>query len=697
MLFKVRGPAPPKDERLQNQMSIAQILTYRDTWTNAPYEGFSVERLLSSARIEKQKKSEVLKLVMSDNGFRVRDKTEMDESELELRRVQSALNKLTEQNFDVVGQEMLSHDLICNAAVLPGVVKIVFNKAVSEPVFSALYARLCARIANYERELVNESKNDPRILERLMSAQKQLMRDSYMPPVGDFVRFVLVSHCQKIYDEFRNQVSPKDPETAEQLRKQNMANIKFIGELYVKSLMTTRVIVSIASYALALGIEPGVTKTNVSDVDLEIAYNLFYVIGKKFDEMPKNTCADAVWRAFQKYADDTGFPKRIRFLVQNILDWRRSGWKPKDVAPLVSSSANTDTQSGANNLNAHGENQHIKSMHRVVSINNYQDHPSHHHHPHHHHQSPPHQHFQQARGQERGNSYTDLGQFADGANGAPFYQSWLPPPGVETLPESDGMSMSEEDKKLFLFAQPPKSLTPEVEMQICSIIRDAIISGDWSYAEDTLRELMPNEGNLMGITCAVFVITKKVTLSSSEDDRNLFFESLQNNLFTPVVSRGYSWFLADAIVKNAKEDVPRVFSRFIAAILATPSLDFLVVLREIMARTANYLDVLFPSLKSADEEWEEDFIEVWSNLVSAWSLERENDVELKNPIRILDCIAGVKQRTFMQDIAPDFVMELVSAGFITDEAISAWTAEKGNISKFKPFYEQIMQLFPGLE
>ncbi|CCW63267.1 unnamed protein product [Phytomonas sp. EM1] len=682
MLFKVRAAAPQKEERPKNQMSVAQILAFRDTWTDAPHKGFSVDRMLCSARMEKQKKTEVPKLVMSDNGFRVRDKTEMDESELELRRVQSALNKLTEQNFDVVSQEMLSHDLICNAAVLPGVVKIVFNKAVSEPVFSALYARLCARIANYERELVNESKSNPRILQRLEAAQKQLMRDSYMPPVGDFVRFVLVSHCQKIYDEFRTQVSPKDPETAEQLRKQNMANIKFIGELYVKSLMTTRVIMSIASYALALGIEPGVTKTNVSDVDLEIAYNLFYVIGRKFDEMPKNTYGDVVWGAFQKYADDSGFPRRIRFLVQNLLDWRKSGWKPKDVTPLVSSSANTDTQSGSNNPNTHNESQHSKPMHRVVSINNYQ------------HQ---HQHYQQARSQERGNSYVDLGQFNDGTNSGPFFQSWLPPPGSGVLPETEATSMSEEDKKLLVLAQPPKSLTPEVEAQICSIIRDATVGDDWPYAENALRELMPNEGKLVSITCAVFAITKKVTLSNIEDDRKLFSTSLQNSIFAPVVSRGYSWFLADAIVESYKEDVPLVFSRFIAAVLATPSLDFLVVVRDVMARTANYLDVLLTAFNYVNVEWDEDFIEVWSSLVSAWSRERSNDAELRDPIRILDCIAGVKQRSFMRDIAPDFVMELVTAGIITDEAVSAWTAEKGNNDKFKAFYKQIMQLFPGLD
>lgn len=65
MLFKVRAAHAQREEKPMHQMKIADILAFRDSWTEGPSKGFSVEAILHKARAEKQKKAEVPKLVMS--------------------------------------------------------------------------------------------------------------------------------------------------------------------------------------------------------------------------------------------------------------------------------------------------------------------------------------------------------------------------------------------------------------------------------------------------------------------------------------------------------------------------------------------------------------------------------------------------------------------------------------------------------
>lgn len=62
-----------------------------------------------------------------------------------IRQVKGTLNKLTPDNFDKLVQQIV--DLVKNAEVLGKTISLVFEKAVAEPTFCALYATLCERLA----------------------------------------------------------------------------------------------------------------------------------------------------------------------------------------------------------------------------------------------------------------------------------------------------------------------------------------------------------------------------------------------------------------------------------------------------------------------------------------------------------------------------------------------------------------------
>ncbi|KPI90535.1 hypothetical protein ABL78_0295 [Leptomonas seymouri] len=754
MLFNLRG-AVQKEEKVKNQMTLADILAFRDTWTAIPEPNFSLERVLLTARMEKQRKAEIPKLVMSDNGFRVRDKRDMDESELELRRVQGSLNKLTDKNFETVAEEMLSPDLVLNPVVLKGAVDIIFNKAMAEPVFSGIYAQLCQRINVYEQELVAEAEADPEseVGKRLAALRKADIAQGKQPTSGR-VRTVLILRCQMFHDNFVNQPPTTDPEATEQLRKRNMANIKFVGELYMRSLIFHRVILAICSTALVLNFVTS-SKMMTTDVDLEMVVNLMNVIGKKFDENASvalhNVAKDApssehphdtIWRALNSAMNDPRFSRRIRFLIQNLLEWRNEGWKVKET-PAQGTSGGDGEGNEANNSSdrtshrptggSTGGGQGGSNVHRNPASTNMAGGGNG--------SSVPWQHHNttnNSRGggvinnnnrgvprassmaesseqkftrpglsgnrQDRVVSFSDLSQYSNSNSEymmppPPFNAPPPPFPGdgatqplpLQTTPPSS--QMSEEDRKLMALATPPKCVDEELASKVLSAIRDSAIDGDWAAAGKALVELVPQDAAYMCRMCAVYVIVKKVTETSSEEDSKLFTSSLNSGMFdVKELTRGYSWCLTNAVAYNIKEDFPRVYSRFVACVAATTSMDFLSMVSNVMARTANYLDALYIPLEGAEMEWEEDFLEVWTSILETWKKTHPGIQE--KPSEILNCIASVKQRPFMKDISSDFMMELLQQGFVSEKDMQKWIAENSSNEKYKTFVAEMAHFFP---
>lgn len=749
MLFNLRG-AVQKEEKVKNQMTLADILAFRDTWKEIPEPNFSLERVLLTVRMEKQRKAEIPKLVMSENGFRVRDKKDMDESELELRRVQGSLNKLTDQNFDAVVEETLSPDLVLNPVVLKGTVDIIFNKAMAEPVFSGIYAQLCQRINVYEQEVVAEAEANPQSeVGKRVAALREADAAQGKATASGRVRTVLILRCQMFHDNFIKQPPAADPDAAEQLRKRNMANIKFVGELYMRSLIFHRVILAICSTALVLNFVPS-SKMVTTDVDLEMVVNLMNVIGKKFDDnanMAVHSNAkdasslehphDTIWRALNSAMNDPRFSRRIRFLIQNLLEWRSEGWKVKETPAQGSSGADGDGNDGGNANNnerqnhrpsgghsgGQGGNMHRNPsstnmsgggagswQHQNASNNNRGGGPGHAN------RGMPRtasmvdgsdQKF--GRGGPAGNrqdrvvSFGDLSQFSASNSEymmppPPFNAPPPPFPGDAAAPPMPPQApgdaqMSEEDRKLMALATPPKCVDEDLSSKVLSVIRDSSVDGNWEAAGKALVELVPQDAPYMCRMCAVYIIAKKVTETSSDDDRKLFTDALNSGMFDiKELTRGYSWCLTNAVANNIKEDFPRVYSRFVACMVATTSMDFLSMVSNVMARTANYLDALYIPLDGAEMEWEEDFLEVWTSMLEAWKTTRAEKQE--SATEILNCIAGVKQRPFMKDIAPDFMTELIQQAFVTEENVQSWIAENKNNAKHKAFAAEMAQMYP---
>ncbi|CAD2213223.1 MIF4G domain containing protein, putative [Angomonas deanei] len=638
-----------KEEKPKNQMTVADILAFRDTWTDIPYEGFSLKQVIHQHKLEKQRKAMVPKLKKSENGFRIRKPEELNDAEKNLRAIQSSLNKLTEQNFDTMVAEMCEYDrangyhLIYDSVVVRGAVHIIFSKAVAEPVFSPLYARWCVSLSNYEKELYAQSLKEPNgeLAKKVAICDEEAKRTGTDERMrlkvvnADSVRFAIIAKCQEFYSQFMQQSVPEDSDAAERLRKQNMSNIKFVGELYLNDLVSTSVITLICCGSVGIPTNGNAACRPVTDIDLELVISLLNVVGKRYEELCKSDDKQRVWSEIEKYAADEKVSKRIHYLLQNMIDWRKEGWKEKNTAPLASSSANTEPHHNRNNNNNNNYNHNNNNMQRNM---------------------------------QSSNSLQQL----DGARGR-----FIEPRTINTEVNEELLGeLSDEELKSFNLAQPPKSITPAIE--------DAIIRAAQAYTDGddslkaTITQCFPDDDLVTACMATVYIIAKKIVKVSDEKLRATLTKCIFNTKIWDEshISRGYSWCLAEAITCNLREDYPHAYIRFAALVSKTRCLTLAQATRQVIIRTANYLEALLVPLEGDEGEWEEGFLDAWGEFLTAWTKNRPNEVKEED---LLDAIGSSRAKTIFKDVMPDFIDELMQSKIITNGVLKRWA--KKNFDK----------------
>ena len=80
-----------------------------------------------------------------------------------LKEVKGILNKLTPEKFDILSKQLLQ--LVTNSDTLHGTITLIFENAVAQPTFVAVYADLCnslAQVQSLTRSSLHSSPNNLR-------------------------------------------------------------------------------------------------------------------------------------------------------------------------------------------------------------------------------------------------------------------------------------------------------------------------------------------------------------------------------------------------------------------------------------------------------------------------------------------------------------------------------------------------------
>jgi hypothetical protein len=230
------------------------------------------------------------------------------------RTARCLLNKITEEKFESISAQILLLPLETTAQ-LAALVSEIFRSATSQRAFLPLYAEVCVRL------------------------DAQLAKDASSPTGGKTFTKALVTECQFSFEKYMHKAHP-DAEQLEGLgyedryaeestmKEARLGNLRFIGELLVRGLIASKVLLAIMSELLA---------GNEDDVESLVA--LLSVVGPHFDRKNVTVRSASVHETFKglekrasEKSSEKALSQRVRFQICDLLEARERGWAKKRAA-----------------------------------------------------------------------------------------------------------------------------------------------------------------------------------------------------------------------------------------------------------------------------------------------------------------------------------------------------------------------------
>ncbi|KAE8672146.1 Eukaryotic translation initiation factor 4G [Hibiscus syriacus] len=236
---------------------------------------------------------------------------ETDEEALKQRQLKAILNKLTPQNFEKLFEQVKAVN-IDNAVTLTGVISQIFDKALMEPTFCEMYANFCYDLAG---ELPDFSENNEKItFKRLLlnKCQEEFER-------GEREQ----EEANKVEEEGEAKQSEEGREEKRiKARRRMLGNIRLIGELYKKKMLTERIMHECIKELLG-------EYENPDEEDVEALCKLMSTIGEMIDHPRAKVYMDAYFERMTKLSNNMKLSSRVRFMLKDAIDLRKNKWQQR--------------------------------------------------------------------------------------------------------------------------------------------------------------------------------------------------------------------------------------------------------------------------------------------------------------------------------------------------------------------------------
>jgi len=257
-----------------------------------------------------------------------------DEFTKKIYTVRSILNKLTYEKFDRLYEQILDVK-IDSPDLLEGIVSEIFDKALLEPNFGPMYAELCSRLSVSMQRMLDDSADGGF---RDESGKKVTFKGILLKKCQtEFERFAKCESSSKKSETISKEegasaetseksdslVGAEEEEERLKMKRRMIGNIKFIGELFKKDMISQRVIKEDCIprlFSLSL-------VSNPEEDDLESLCKLLTSVGAKLDSNPENrSMLDQCFQTLDKFRLAVKLPSRIRFMILDLLDLRKNNW-----------------------------------------------------------------------------------------------------------------------------------------------------------------------------------------------------------------------------------------------------------------------------------------------------------------------------------------------------------------------------------
>jgi len=245
------------------------------------------------------------------------------------RTVKSHLNKVCPENVVTIS-ERISAIEVADLEQLETIIELIFKKALSEPHYCETYADLVFSLKSVFPEFPSPDSGKPITFKSLV-----------------------LNICQNEFEELLTIIKPStddevpcDDEELECRRAtvagRMRANMKFIGHLFLRRLLSAKVIGSVLCELVLCEFEDHLPEENA----IECACELLLSVGHTLETMPTGAGAQAVQQVCSRLLDlkvrktpqgKAAYRKRIQFMIQDVIDTKAANW----VRKLFNSSAKT--------------------------------------------------------------------------------------------------------------------------------------------------------------------------------------------------------------------------------------------------------------------------------------------------------------------------------------------------------------------
>ncbi|ONM58247.1 Eukaryotic translation initiation factor 4G [Zea mays] len=234
-----------------------------------------------------------------------------DEEEAKQRQLKGILNKLTPQNFEKLFEQVKEVN-IDSVATLTGVISQIFDKALMEPTFCEMYANFCFHLAGALPDFSedNEKITFKRLL--LNKCQEEFERGEREEAEAD-----------KTEEEGEiKQTKEEREEKRIRARRRMLGNIRLIGELFKKKMLTERIMHECIKKLFGNCDDP-------DEENIEALCKLMSTIGEMIDRAKAKEHMDAYFGMMHKMSTSQKLSSRVRFMLRDSIDLRRNKWQQR--------------------------------------------------------------------------------------------------------------------------------------------------------------------------------------------------------------------------------------------------------------------------------------------------------------------------------------------------------------------------------
>ncbi|XP_041751874.1 eukaryotic translation initiation factor 4 gamma 1a isoform X2 [Coregonus clupeaformis] len=270
-------------------------------------------------KAEKAWKPTVKKAVTQGRGAAPEDEESDDPEQAKtqelFKRVRSILNKLTPQMFQQL-MKQVTELTIDTEERLKGVIDLIFEKAISEPNFSVAYANMCRCLMGLKVPTTDKPGVTVNFRKLLLNrCQKEFEKDQD----DDVIFEAKQKEMEAAKEEEKAGLKAELEEAKDKARRRSLGNIKFIGELFKLKMLTEAIMHDCIVKLLK----------NHDEESIECLCRLLSTIGKDLDFEKAKPRMDQYFTQMDKIIKEKKTSSRIRFMLQDVIDLRRSGWVPR--------------------------------------------------------------------------------------------------------------------------------------------------------------------------------------------------------------------------------------------------------------------------------------------------------------------------------------------------------------------------------